>query len=800
MSLIARRLFSTLVTKGLGDSEVGSLGETLTINVSNNVKYEEEFYPLTGSFAGVKGWIWNKTLPQNLRFMETRINEHIGGYKYNLEEGTKIKHWYGGVLSGCQIKTIEAYKDITSRFKWVPKLETGSYSIYHFNKKLFSSLSSSKIIKESLVLLEDNILKNSLEICLFKRDSNFNNIPVYRWVYNDSIIETNREYSFLSDVDPDEANADRTLLIQQVAPLVIGSQEQPTSNTIRYNWEYLGRSTNRSICYTEYFPIDDVKVALVKDADNFIELTQIESFDKEINIDYNYVVDKHSGKISFATFEIQEVYVKQDFGSSIELFENTDKLPETGLINNSIIYKSKTKFKLILENQNRASSLNRGASISISKKSLLIDPGLDLYVSYKAYPRLDYEIKEELFWDSKINVKPYKKLDSGGILEISPQEKHVSYLKLEADKNLIGNNLYDKLFVQSGSAVIKATAYNSNDKPVPEMLVTFEAEMGRFEGDSSSIAKVSNLLGEARTSYSVPYVDYDNFNYVDIAHIGAHTRVRLDRVSPGNSIDDFYLFQTLKTDPYYGSLGRKYYIDSWEADNSFDGNSRLINVYLNEVVEDEEEYETYQVLERNDEVTNVTDICQPLVGNYGYAYLYQNSVISRRLLIHKVDRNKIVLLDKFRNQDNFNPDEVVIFKRNELEFNGSGVERVAYQYETTSDKFVRLKPSRISNGYLWYDNLLLPPGSLTDRNNLIAGYKIYYGKLVKLVAKTIDPASGRIVVSNDIRISVDLPTFLKGKEDGFRFIDNVSDDSSGLGIANFITINPTITNQINLFI
>jgi hypothetical protein len=83
---------------------------------------------------------------------------------------------------------------------------------------------------------------------------------------------------------------------------------------------------------------------------------------------------------------------------------------------------------------------------------------------------------------------------------------------------------------------------------------------------------------------------------------------------------------------------------------------------------------------------------------------------------------------------------------------------------------------------------------------LIAGYKLYYGKLVTIKATGTDPATGRTIRSNDIRMSLDLPNFLKGKENGFKFFSEDNDDSSGLGFANFITINPLITNQINLYL
>lgn len=800
MSLIARRLFSTLITKGLGDREIESTQESVGLKIKSNVKTEEEFYPLTGTYAGVKGWLWNKTFPQDLRNIETRINEHIGGYKYNLEEGTKANHWYGGVLSGCQIKTIEAYKDITSRYKWVPKIETGTYSIYHFNKRLFSKYSSSIIAKTTQVLLEENALLNSIEICIFKRDSNFNNIPAYKWEYDDTAELSGRSFAVLSDVTPDEELADRTLVLQELNEIQVGDSEAANVQEIKNTWEFLGKTTNRGIAYTEYFPIDDIRLVMVKNEESFSELFEIESFNKEISIDYNFVVDRDSGRIVFNTFETKEVFIKEDLGGALELFESTDGLPETGFVNNDLEYKEKTKYKLILSDQDRMPSLAQGAAISISKKSLILDAGLDLYISYTAYPRIDYEVKESLFWDDKIDVKPYRKLDSGGILEISPQEKHISKILLESDKRLLGNNIYDKLFIQGDYSIIKATVLNGNDKPVEGIEVTFEAEYGRFEGDALSSTKVTNLLGESRVAYTVPYGDYDRFDYVEVEHIGNHSRIKLENVSAGVGLDDFYLFQTLKTDPYYGSLGRKLDITNWSFSENLDSSTRIIRVKVNEIIDDEEEYETYQVLERNDEVTNEFSICQEVVGNYGYAYLYQNSVVSRKLFIHKINKDEIFLLDKVRNQDIFNPSEIVIFKRNELEFNEEGVERVAYRYEEDVDKFVRLKPSRLANNYIWYDNILIPKGSMLDKNNLIAGYKLYYGKLVTLKATATDPATGRLVRSNDIKISLDLPNFLKGKEDGFKFFSEDNDDSSALGFANFITINPLINNQINLYL
>ena len=127
---------------------------------------------------------------------------------------------------------------------------------------------------------------------------------------------------------------------------------------------------------------------------------------------------------------------------------------------------------------------------------------------------------------------------------------------------------------------------NGNDKPVEGIEVTFEAEYGRFEGDALSSTKVTNLLGESRVAYTVPYSDYDRFDYVEVEHIGNHSRIKLENVSAGVGLDDFYLFQTLKTDPYYGSLGRKLDITNWSFSDNLDSSTRIIRVKVNDIIDD----------------------------------------------------------------------------------------------------------------------------------------------------------------------------------------------------------------------
>ena len=79
-------------------------------------------------------------------------------------------------------------------------------------------------------------------------------------------------------------------------------------------------------------------------------------------------------------------------------------------------------------------------------------------------------------------------------------------------------------------------------------------------------------------------------------------------------------------------------------------------------------------------------------------------------------------------------------------------------------------------------------------------YKIMAPTNVKLHARCIDPATGYEIRSNEIKIKIDFPDYLKS-ESGFRFKTEDSEASGGFGGANFIAINPDdYTNQLNLHI
>ena len=103
--------------------------------------------------------------------------------------------------------------------------------------------------------------------------------------------------------------------------------------------------------------------------------------------------------------------------------------------------------------------------------------GEQIFISYEHVPRVDFEVAEDYFYNKDLNIKPYTKIESNGILEIGVDEKHLSKIHLSCDKEEIVENTYQTLLIQQDSTLLTAKALNSNDKPVEEQDITFYSEI-----------------------------------------------------------------------------------------------------------------------------------------------------------------------------------------------------------------------------------------------------------------------------------------------------------------------------------
>ena len=163
---------------------------------------------------------------------------------------------------------------------------------------------------------------------------------------------------------------------------------------------------------------------------------------------------------------------------------------------------------------------------------------------------------------------------------------------------------------------------------------------------------------------------------------------------------------------------------------------------------------------------------------------------------------------------NFNADlqkeDITIFQRVREEVDGNIIESERLMYIWDENKihpltglagsYVPLSVESLNNGRIVFD-YKLPKRNINNLN--ILGYSIYFPQYSTVICEANDPASGRLVQSNPIRLKIDLPRYLKGYDGniayGFGILNPGADSiGTGLGGSNFLTINPLVDNRLNL--
>lgn len=798
MVLVANKVQENLISRGLGDSVDPTTGsgpcETIEINLEAIVTTEEDFYPLTGEYAGIKGWVWNKTIPQNYNSRYERIENSTGGYSYNLEEGSIETDWQGSILTGMELSSVKTHLVGATRETWVPEIEKGSYSIFNFESALLGSGQLSKILETDSIVLEEDLLENSVKITLFKRDNLYNNIPFYRYVNTDLGLEN---LSFKTD--------NNIITVNEVKTIFVGS-ERIDKDTIECHYENKGFGNDaREIIYSKYFPITNVKVVTVDNRGNVEVFTEVETFRGEEAASKIYKVDKECGRVIFPRKVTDKVfYLKKDLGDTLEFFEPLKDFPEEGKLvfnGTEFLYKAKSKYKVFLEDVERAASLDEGASLKLAQEGSFLEEKT-IYLSYLATPRVDYEVKETTF-SSNINLKPYSTITSNGILQLGVDEKNLKKIQLYSDKRRIVDNIFGEIFFGTDSSRLTAELTNGNGRPVEDIAVEFYTVEGTFGNGAKKEIDVSNLEGKAFTFYKHDYEEATIGTILNPRQINLNSYFEIDDLSPGLTIDDITLFQVLKVDPFKGSLGYKVNIDSF----SIEDEELLLTISDDYILENEEYNSMYEPKYGLGNVVN-EDLCLNFQYNYGLAILYfDNGRVSVKTTINYIEENKISLnavnlLTEYSLYGS--PSAIRIFKRGELEFSleeavttNKTFDRLIYNYDFNEEVYKKLKPTHIEGNRVYYDRVL-PLGGRSE-NNILAGYKLFYPKLVDVYAEAVNPATGQRLRSNLIKLKVALPPYLSS-DDGFKFLEEDNEEGSGLGGTNFLSINPEINNRLNVLL
>lgn len=698
------------------------MSEIISVNIKLKCKvYEEiEYFPLTGTFnteEKTSGFIYDRTYASSKDNIRTQITSTIGGFEYNLIEGTSKKHWDGGVVSGCNFEFLNKEK-----FKWTPRISEGQYTIYDKSKNFYTDAAICKSVESNTVSLPLNIMDNTIEISLYKRDNDYNNIPLYKWKYKEhNNIDDGNLYFDVSKNDTNTVVTLNKFLRKDLSFPLLERLELVNADNISNFLEEKGIGNNsQRIIYSNYFPILRGEIQLYSlIEDTIYEWDLIDNVSSIFNNDNEryFEVDYEKGIIRTSGLEINETINVIDFNKdsqSIYVDSLLDNWPSQGIvmINGSYYsYEGHEKYTLnqLKSLDNEEIILNKGDAIYFQKQGYSASENEKFYINYIAVPRIDFQIHEFYRLENKLNLKPLYMNKPNGILQISPQEKYVSRIELEVNKN--------EIFLGNDTANLKATCYNGNNKKIDDILITFnnlstDIDL-RFEGDSLSISEISNVFGFATTSLLAPYSSAEALSLSSNNVNGSELIFEQDALSK-LSIRDITLFQIL----------------------AYNGIEKIndVNEYLNLVTEN-----------------------------------YKPTLVER--LVYRWNPNR-------KNPVN----------------NNQG----AYDI---------VKPIQTYSNGLKFD-FDLPVCIDSNPDSLVYKYKIYFSRVCRLQATCIDPASGNLIKSNEILLRISLPLHMKGISTlgipyGFGFKNNIGDQElkvlgTGLGGANFITINPNVENIFNM--
>lgn len=693
--------------------------KTIKVKIKCKVFEEIEYFPLTGTYnieENTSGFVYDRTYASNKSNLRTQINTSIGGFEYNLIEGTNKKHWDGGIISGCKYDGL-----IKEKFKWVPKISEGQYTLFDKSKNFFSDTSCCKIIESNEVILPLNILENSIEIALYKRDNDYNNIQLYKWTYKEhqNIFNNSLHYNILRRENDYLITLNKFIVKDKFFPLEERSELITMENISSFLEEKgIGNDSSR-IIYTNYFPIMKDQVQLFSVLDDVI-------YEWDLVDDINYIfeedtrrcfeIDYEKGLIKTSGLNIQEeikIIKFNNFNKTLEVDTDLKTWPNKGIFkSNNLFYSFNGRDKYSLHQIKNITNdegilLERNHMISFCKQGYSAPKEEMFFLNYSASPRIDFSFYDSYRLENKINLKPIYMTKTNGILQISPQEKHVSSIELVASK--------DKIVLGNDTVYLTATCFNGNKKAVNDVLVTFsnltEDINIKFEGDSSSISNLSNTFGFVKTSLLVPFSSSESLSLVS-DNVNQNEIIFSEDLSK-MIIQDITLFQIL----------------------AYNGIEKIndLNSYLNLDVD------------------------------------YKPELIER-----------------------------LVYKWKEDAINPATKENGAYTI---------VKPTETKTNSLVFDFNLLPCVN-SNNESIIYKYKIYFSRVCKLQASCIDPATGNLIKSNEILLRIDLPLHMKGINTlgipyGFGFKNNLGDAElkvlgTGLGGANFITINPSVQNIFNI--
>tara|TARA_Y100001973_G_scaffold64535_1_gene94262 strand:- start:1099 stop:3888 length:2790 start_codon:yes stop_codon:yes gene_type:complete len=615
MSFFANGMPCNILTKGLGESceaEEDICLETI-LPLTNIVTTTHDYTPLTGVYSiddNIDGWLWDRRFIEEYNVPASRYMETIGGHSFGLKEGTKRMFWNSGTIQGTEFLSITGHRVKGEFLSWTPKVSSGKYSVLFEPKNLYSDFSSTSKIDP--LLLEDGVnyfdipddcRKDTISVVLYKRDELFVNWPWNNYEFANSFRGKMDGSGNRLPTEDDSGNiiwqnvSDRhmqyvlrndRIYLDRKSSIVVGNLPTVLSaDTIRCNLENKGpgNSSGRD-CFSEYFPImnDSVFVYTVK-GNSYKEWKQVESLKFSTEDDLHFMVDHDLGIITMGGYKAPDLILREPLGlldTEITFYPNDSiakSFPDQGILtigDEKILFYSKGKnrfYECIRGYQGTIPAEHKiGSAISDVQHGKAVDKFEDIYISYVATPRVEYEITDHNERSANaapfVDLKAISNVNTNKIFQISPIETHVSTITLECDAPRIAGRRHGPLYYGTDWTKLTARITNSSEMPVSGIDVTIHLDgPGGLNGNYKEFTNLSNTLGEVYAFYNCPY-DWESIRkeVIKIWHDDGDTYMNAVNIPPGIDPKQSVVFQVLKHDKFYGTQGDKLEVISFSTD------------------------------------------------------------------------------------------------------------------------------------------------------------------------------------------------------------------------------------------
>jgi len=682
-------------------------------------------------------------------------------------------------------------------------------------------------------------------------------------VDGDTVLWTNlseRHYEYIIESITESNNISHTLYLNRDASLKVGDVKHLEDLLCTHAGakalreavaEPVGQGASQGRdCFTKYFPLENSSVRVfVVTGSVAEELTETTSLNFSTSTDKHFSVDHDLGIITLGGYKAPDLILRDNIATDdteIVFYHNDpafSSYPEQGIITigtEQILYYSKgrNRFYNCLRGYNGtlAQPHTVGDVIADTQHGAATLDTDDIYITYTAVPRIEYEVTdiEERTANKTpvLDVKSVSNVITNKVIQINPAETHVAKLILETDSPLLGGNIYGPIYYGTDVSRLTARALDSRDNPVEgiDITIALDSPTGGLNGSLNRYSAISNSLGEIYTLYNAPY-DWDSISkdIYSVTNDGTNTTFTLEELPPGLGSEDIQVYQVLKHDRTLGTQGMKLTVVSGDESTTFVGGTTFGHGSSMVVAETFEDAPSQWVGGTVDVIVGGVSYTRKIVDAMD---VYNVSSYSPGNPYGRIDGTRFLFDKSLSGLNNIVSGSFCRAWERKEDGRGGGSRRwiggkflegvavVLYEWKETGvlhpipaadgslkvGAYYPVRPEVVGTTSVTFENRLLTSPAPDDLNSNLGGYLLVASDIVSLYAYCKDPASGKTIVSNTIRLRLDIPPYLQGVDHsgqlpipyGFGFVTEEFNVGTGLEGANFLTINPK-AEGINTF-